>query len=274
LTLDGLLVDVREGVWFATKDARARLGGELTVYKDPVGIRVFGTLEGDQGTFTMRVGPLVRRFQIEQAKVRFFGTTDPNPSIDAVAKRVVLTPEGQRLEVLVTVSGTLTSPTLALSTPEGAVIPESELLSVLVFGQPNAGLTGAGIPGQALAEDILFSGIADYAGMELEEALLGEVGVPIDYFLIRTAPGPSGLFQPTVVLGKQLTNDIFLTVESGVATLFNASLEWQVDRQWTVELNAQPLNRARYFRGVPVSPYVEKEGQWQIGLDARRRWTY
>ena len=151
---------------------------------------------------------------------------------------------------------------------------------MLVFGQTNADLDVGIVPGQELAQELLFSGLLDFAGMELEEALLQEVGVPVDYFLIRSQAVSSvgGIFEvvPTVVLGKQLTNDIFLTLESGTqdfAEAWLASLEWQIDRQWSVQLSSEP-SQIRQFRGFSVDQFFAPPRKRQFSLDLRRRWTY
>ena len=275
LRLDGIVVAVREGVWFTTDDMRARLSGDLTIYKEADDVRIFGGLEGNQGTFAVSVGALlVRRFEIQRANVRFFGMPNPDPALDVIASRKIIDQQGGQFEVLVNVTGTISTPSIALTTPEGATLPESELLNVLVFGEATSSLGGSGItgiPGEPLVTDIIYSGVADWAGMELEEALVEEVGVPVDYFLIRT---PAGQLNPSFVLGKQLTNDLFLTFESGVGFSPGIGLDWQIDRQWSLELNLEPTRSVRYFRGIQVPGFDPARNDRQISIDLRRRWTY
>lgn len=287
IVLDGVSVNVGQGVWFVTDRIRARLSGDLTVYRDLYKeqneLRVFGSLTGDQGTFTLEAGPIVRRFQIIEASVRFFGTPEPDPAISATASRVVIDASGRRTEILVRVEGTVTAPRLSLATPEGTAIPESELLNVLVFGGQNASIGASStllgqdafLPGAGLVENVFFSGLADWASVELEEALVGDLGLEVDYIQLRTPPGVFAA--PQVVVGKEVTDDVFLTVETGVSVLFSewaATAEWRIDREWSVELALRPLTEQRFLLGVPLRSTFQSSVNRQISLDVRRRWTY
>lgn len=280
--LDDVAVEFGNDVWFVAEDTRAQLSGDLVVTGGGEQLQVVGDLAGTQGSFTLRAGPVIRRFTIVNARIRFFGNPVPNPAIDITASRVVPLPDGGRLDVQVRVSGTLDRPTLSLATAEGQTVPEGQLLSFLLFGQP--GIALAGLSGEGLVEGAFLGGLGDFAAMELEQAFVREMGVPLDIFQIRIgAGGPLGLGAPTVLMGKELTDDLLLTVDAGLGTLLGGEqaaggiwaiiLEWRIDQEWSLDVGIEPVNRARLLRQIgPLTSLIRPRQEFIVEL--RRRWTY
>jgi hypothetical protein len=181
--------------------------------------------------------------------------------------------------------GTLANPTLALSTPDAVPIPESELLSFIVFGQPGFELGDGLLPGQEVFETALIRGLAELATVELEDLLITELGLPLDVFRIR--PGEPGLLPgvgvPILVIGTEVAPDVFLTMEGGLGVLFGpdqaatspwaARLEWRIDREWRYRVGWEPPDWWRLFRGFGAGlPGLGVERQFTTEL--RRRWEY
>lgn len=286
VAFDEVVVEAGEALWFVLGESRAQLSGELVLVKE-VGesIRIFGSLVGERGTFILRAGPIVRRFDIIRAEIQFFGTPDPNPALDILASRVVPGASGELIEIQIRIEGTADAPTVALTTPQGATVPESELLSLLLFGQPAFALAEGGPAAQPLLEEALFGvgSLAEIASIELEEALVADLGLPLDFLQIRPAPGPFvGFGAPTLVFGSQIDDDLFLTVNAPLAGVFGtaaapgvwtATLEWRIDPEWSLELGVAPIHRRRFPFGIgPIIPVTNPEQQFIIEL--RRRWTY
>jgi hypothetical protein len=84
--------------WFMAEDARVQLAGTLTVNKIGDSFPIVGTLDGTRGQYTLIAGPIVRRFDIVAAQVRFLGAPQPNPAIDITARRIVYDPGGRELD--------------------------------------------------------------------------------------------------------------------------------------------------------------------------------
>ncbi|MGH7474692.1 MAG: translocation/assembly module TamB domain-containing protein [Longimicrobiales bacterium] len=288
----GMTVRFGSATWFVvntpeTSDARVQLGGELTLFGSGDDLRIFGTLSGERGTFTLTAGLLVRRFEVREAQIRFFGEADPNPQIDIIASRTIYTAAGEEIEVLANVTGTASRPRLSLATAQGTQIPESELLSFLLFGQPSGAL-GGGLTGtEQLLESTLLGGLADWFTLGLEEAFIEELG--LDYFQLRfaqpTLGGIGGIFeQPMLVFGKEVSSDVFLRVTTGLGGLLGASasfedafgiaIEWRIDREWRLEGGIEPTVRRRLSPfGIRLNtPLSNPDIQWFV--DLRRRWTY
>jgi hypothetical protein len=284
--LDDVHITAGPNFWVVADQFRARLSGDLVLHKVEDGLEIFGTLEGDRGTFTLRAGPLVRRFTLVHVSVRFFGTPEPNPALDITASRLIPGASGQMNEILLHLTGTLKQPHVAVTTGEGAQVPETELLSFLLFGRPSFAAPGQFPFGGPLLEEAVFGigSLAELASIGIEETLISDLGLPLDYFLIQPTQGPlGGLGAPTIVLGQEIAPNLFLTVNTGFGGLFGpapsgasawaASLQWRITRQWSLELALEPVNPARFFRGIGTAlPIVGFERQ--LILELRRQWTY
>jgi hypothetical protein len=278
LTIRDLVVDVGTDTWFVAYQARVQLAGELIVNKTGDSYPIVGTLNGNRGQYTLIAGPIIRRFEITSAQVRFLGTPTPNPSIDITARRIVLDPSGRQLDVDVRITGTADNPTLQLAGGTPGQIAESELLSYLVFGQPSFAL-GEQLPGDQLLQQTYFGAFWELLAIELERSL---GGLGLDIFQVRFGQGGfGGITSPTIVVGKQFRDDVFLTLETALAGLFGGEssstwairLDWTFDRRSRLRLALEPVYRGRALRSsafaLPLQP-----PQQQLLIELRRRWTY
>ncbi|CAN5845869.1 hypothetical protein BH23GEM9_BH23GEM9_04320 [soil metagenome] len=283
LRIRDLRVTVGEATWFLADEARAQLSGVLTINKIGTETPITGTLSGTRGQYTLIAGPIVRRFDVVSAQVRFLGSTPPNPSIDITARRIVFDPAGRQVDVDVRITGTLETPRLSLAGGDAVGVADSELLSFLLFGQPTFALGGQFLLGEDILEQTFWGGLAEVMAIELERGL---GGFGLDVFQIRLGAGPmGGLGAPTVVLGRQLRPDVFLTVETGVAALLGGGgnegtpLHWAVRLDWTFDprsrarLAWEPVYSGRAFRGAALALPLTDPRQ-QFLLEVRRRWAY
>jgi hypothetical protein len=284
LRIRDLRVTAGETAWFMAADARVQLAGTLTINKIGDSFPIVGTLDGTRGQYTLIAGPIVRRFDIVSAQVRFLGASQPNPAIDITARRIVYDPGGRELPVDVRITGTLETPRLALAGAETVDLAEAELLSLLLFGQPGFALGGDVLPGDDLLEQTFLGGLAELAAIEVERSL---AGLGFDIFQIRLGHGPlGGLGTPTVVVGRQLRPDVFITVETGIVALFGGGgageappntwavrLDWAFDPRSRLRLAYEPVIIGRGLRGAALALPLTPPRQ-QLLLELRRRWTY
>ncbi|HUF49200.1 MAG TPA: translocation/assembly module TamB domain-containing protein [Longimicrobiales bacterium] len=282
LSVRNLRVTIGEGTWFQTAEARIQLAGELTIGKIGETTPITGVLTGTRGQYTLVAGPLVRRFQIVSAQLRFLGNATPDPHIDIVARRTVIDPSARQVDVDVRIAGTLSRPTLAIAGGEGAPVAESELLSFLLFGQSTASFAGDVLPGDQLLGQTFLGGLAELGALELERSL---GGLGLDIFEIRLGQGNfGGLGAPTFVFGRQLDDKVFLTVETGIAALLGEGssapltgwavrLDWAIDRRARVRLAWEPVYRGRSLRSSGLAlPF--NDPKQQLLVEYRRRWNY
>jgi translocation and assembly module TamB len=277
LRINNLRVRVGSNTWFLAEEARVELRGNLTVNKVGAATPIVGTLEGERGQYTLVAGPLVRRFDVIAAQVRFVGQPEPNPLIDFTARRVIIDASGREVNVDVRITGTLDRPSINLASGDLATMPQSELLSFLLFGQPSFALGGDVVPGDDLLEQTYLGGLFELAALELEREL---GGVGLDVFQIRL--GGSGAFgglgTPTLVAGRQLADDVFLTVETGISALFGETfalrLDWAFDRRSRARLALEPVHRGRTLRPGLALPLTPLQPRQQLLLEVRRRWEW
>ena len=280
ITFDELTLVAGNGLWFVTDGTRVQLTGEVVLVGGGDNLQVFGTLQGERGTFTLEAGPVVRRFDIERAEVRFLGESPPDPMLNVTAVRTVPLGAQREIAIVARITGMASSPVVAFTTPEGAAIPESELLSFLVFGRPSFALGEAAFLGQGVLGEFFLTGLTELTAIELEQELAADLG--LDFFEIRPGFGAfGGLGLPTLVFGREVAEDVFLTVEAGLGRLAGVEttaalavrLQWRIDDQWQLELALEPATRARLLRGgTVVLPLAPPEQQLIIII--RRRWTY
>lgn len=286
INVDGLEVRVGEAVWLQSRQARIQVTGDLVVYRSGDATRVSGDLRTPRGSYTLSVGPLVREFDIVRGQVQFFGTPDLNPALDIVAAhrvRGLQTAAAPDFRVLVQITGTAESPRVQLTSETNPPLPESELLSYLIFGQPTTG--GLEEVGQQLTGELLTQELLGGLFAPIEQALL-QLGLPIDYVRIRGVAGDFVALNPfgttTVELGAQVRPDVFFTLEcplnaagflvggNGQLQACGTGLEWQVNSGFTARVAWEPVQQAFFlrrlrFRDVRRQFSVELERQWQYG---------
>lgn len=275
-----LNVAVEEGVWLESDEARVQIRGSLVVVRTGPDFRIYGTLQAVRGTYALTIGPLVREFEVVSGSIRFFGTPDFNPELDITAEHEIRAVGGTAgapaLNIVVRLTGTLEYPRVALTSGTQPPLPESELLSYLIFGQPSFRLnetTGA-FAQQVLVQELL-------GGLLIQE--LGQLGLPCQYFRLRGRPNllnSDPLRSTSVECGVQLLPDLFLTLETGVlpagtgssgllGTLLGVSLDWEVNRFVTARLAREPVQSG--LRSLILVP-VEVKYQWSA--DVKGRWEF
>jgi hypothetical protein len=254
---------------FVTQEADVPLAGTLSIDKSGESVAVQGTLSGEGGSFGLSAGVITRQFQIVSAEIRFFGSPEPNPRLDIVASRQVRTPDGGTVEIEIRVGGTLENPSLGLATATGPAVPESELLSFLLFGRSTGDLGqvagtggGQGLLGQSLA----YTGVAEALASQLTEAL----GL-VDYFQLDYLP--SGEIYAT--LGVEIADDWFVNADFpvGEADLSAVGVEWR-SGIGVLRGALEPVQRLDRLVAARTLSFIEAETLRQWVVAWRNRWTY
>ena len=124
--------------------------------------------------------------------------------------------------------------------------------------------------------------VAPGAALHDLHAVLHDLGLPVDVFQVRFSPDG----QPSLVLGRQLGNDFFLTFESGSNALgglggnnpaggmndWALRLEWAFADQSSLQLGIEPVRRGSRIRGL--SQVLTADAQQQLFAEVRRRWSW
>lgn len=273
-------LEIGDNVWLESREARIQLAGDLQVYEAAGSPRIYGELQTVRGTYTLRLGPIEREFEIVQGTVQFAGTPDVNPRIDITARHRVRSREAGSgdIAVLVQLGGSLENPTLALSSDTRPPLPESELLTLLIFGRRSYEL--ANIPQEFTQGIILEQLLGGVVTREIEEAFV-RLGI-FDYVRLRARPTGTGLSGglgnvgtdlfafATLEAGLQVWEDAFLVLE--IVDLFSeprpgVALEWQATDTWNIRAARSPVRRDPLLLNLQQRAY-------QITVEARRRWEY
>lgn len=264
LQVSNMQVSVGTDSWLRGRDMDVEVSGDLNVAFDrrDEDLRLSGSLNVERGTYTLYYPPLQsRRFQVRQGSINFPGTPgiDPNLTITAAYKARA---NGEPLELLAVVSGTLQNPRVHLSSDVQPPISESDLASYLFFGVPTSEVANArggdqnrmaGL-GSALTPSVLGyassglqtlvqnAGLLDYVGLTTAESAETE----------RTDAGLTNILAETQLeIGFYLTSDVYvgMTKRLGTSNLDpGARLEWRFLPEYSFEAFAEDrLARAPGF---------------------------
>lgn len=156
LTIANVPIRMGRDVWLRSSEANINLGGQVNITRGEVTrgrdagrlqLALDGPLQTVRGTYRLNLGPVQRTFEVEQGEIRFFGDPDNNPTLAVDALHTVrqYSQQGVRPDVRVRVhmGGTLSQPTLLLSTPDSVRVTNSDLISYLVTGGPSFEIGGS-----------------------------------------------------------------------------------------------------------------------------------
>jgi hypothetical protein len=254
-----LQVNAGANSWLRSRDMDVEVSGRLNVALDrrpgAEDFRLTGSLNVERGTYTLYYPPLQsRRFQVRSGAIDFLGTPGIDPNLSITAAYKARTAQGEPLDILAVVSGTLQSPRVRLSSDVQPPISESDLASYLFFGVPTwqvansaqqdrSAVTGLGVA--ALAPSVL-----GYASSGLQ-TLVQNAGI-LDYVGLTTAEGGltsqadagfSNILAGTQLeVGFYLRQDLFIGASKRLGTSnmdVGGRLEWRFLPEYSFELFAE-----------------------------------
>lgn len=215
-------IRVPHNAWLLRSDAEIDLRGALTVTKDPgEPLAVAGEISTVRGWYTFQG----RKFTVEEGTVTLTGQ-DFNPLLDVVAEYTT----GDYL-VRIRIGGTVQVPTLKLESEP--MLPQADILSVLVFGRPADQLSQG--ESQGLRERAL-AVAGGYAASELRRSVADAIGVDT----LEIEPGSEGLANTSASVGKYITDDIFVSLSHkfGEQNVQQLRVQYFFTPRWTIETTA------------------------------------
>ena len=284
IRMENTTLTVRRNTWIRGEEMNVQLSGEVDLLYDRQSqdLALVGTLEAVRGSFGLGRRALRKQVQVDGGTLRFLGTPGINPDLDITGRELIRTPEGDRLTIIASVTGTLLAPRVELSSDEVG-FSEEELLSYLWFGRPTYALTsdqseavGAGMAiglntlsselGAVMAEGLDF---LDYLSIKQQD--LGSLGS-------LTANNVQALGTTVVETGFYVADDMFLTLlfrpaaaQGGIESWPGIRFEWTAARGYTL----QSYFEDQFFRGRAVG-FGELGVQTRkgLGLSLFRNWSY
>ncbi|HVG45959.1 MAG TPA: translocation/assembly module TamB domain-containing protein [Longimicrobium sp.] len=273
-----LRVTIGEGVWLESEDAHIQIAGDLVIDRPAQTNLIFGELDAVRGSYTVKMGPISRQFDIVQGVVRFYGTPELNPSLDITAAHEVRGGSAvQPVTVLVHLAGTMQQPRVELTTSNRQPLSQSELASLLLFGRTPE--EGGSFSDELLSGVVVQEALAGYITALIEEAVVRTRLV--DYVRVRTraATGVAGagatsfglgfLGPLTIEVGKEIASNIYGTLEfvDLPQVKLGVGLDWQISPTLSLRAASEPVQRDPLVRNL-------FRVRRQVTVDLRRRWEY
>lgn len=236
--LDGftgkLNIKFPSNTWIKNKDMFIELSGDIDLIKNAEFFELFGTIDIVRGQYDL----LGKRFKIQEGAITFQGGEEIIPRINITADYSFRNSDRAAQELQVVISGNATNPTVNF-TLDGNSISEGDALSYLFFGRGMNELTieqqenvsGAGQLAGNAAMSVLSSQLTELLGRSLN----------VDYIEVK---GDGDFDNATVVVGKYITNDLFVSYEQRFGEIdekdmakYEVKLEYELFRFLFLQLN-------------------------------------
>ena len=295
LRLEDVAVHVGDDVWLRSAEANIKLGGTLNVTLGTTSsgvsqLALEGELSAVRGTYRLNIVPLVQPvFDVERGTLRFYGTRDLDPALDITAINTVRKPQqsvtGQDIRIRATIGGTLSSPTLTLSSADNLPLTQSDLLSYLITGEPAFALDYT----QTQYVNQLAAAALRSAGSAISSAIPRSLFDVVDVQTPGTLAGADAQFRldnntfynllnTRAVFGKQLNNNLFLNFSTGFCAEnfrnnLGLRLEYRFNQNYTGLLGLEPGSSDLACARAGASTSVQQTPP-QFGLDLSRIWHF
>jgi translocation and assembly module TamB len=269
LRIDSLRVTVGNDVWVRSDEANIQLGGALLVRKIGERYPITGEITAVRGTYTMALGPgNDRNFTVTGGTIDFLRSDSLDADLDINARHTLRTVRGDQLTVFVHIGGTVSSPSITLRSDRTPALPQTEIISYLMFGAPTAQVF-SGTGGRERRS--FFEAGAEQFGALLAGRLEGTFSGAVDYFAISPGDPDGGYSEAEILVGKQVDlfgNPAFVTVSprlcpgqpiAGLRRL-GISIETWLTRKWMLDASLDPR------RGC-AEPNTATPNSMQLGID-------
>ncbi|AMW04203.1 translocation/assembly module TamB domain-containing protein [Gemmatimonas phototrophica] len=304
LQLDNVRIGIGDDVWLRSPEANLKLGGQLRVTRalsrNGAGaqLALSDSLTVERGTYQLNLGLARPSFEVERGLVRFFGDPELTPTLDIAALHTIRETRAnsnqQNVRIRVNIGGTVDRPTLALTSADNPPLPESDMLSYLVTGEPAYTVLGSTYAEQGatlalrLAGSYLSSRLAGgrFDVVQVEPTALN----PGDAANLRQN-GLGILASTRVGVGGQVARNTFLTFSTGLCglapqngggsgdalSLFAQGLGVKVERRFegglSVSAGVEPGSSAQACGRLGISRTFQQTPP-QVGIDFFRLWTF
>ena len=283
LNVENARVDLGNEVWVQTPESRVKIAGGLSIAMSGDRLALEGEISANRGQYRLDLGVVSRSFTVDSGRVRFFGSSAIAPTLDISATNTVRVAGGSAIPVRVHIGGTYDVPVLTLSSsdPLYASAPESEIISLLIFGAPTFALDGAGQSTVRAVTGVLLPSLGGAVEGALQRFFPG-----INTIQVTTAGGQSQqdlsalslLDNLSISAGKQLGERTFLRANTGVCRGSAASVrsslwiglsaEYRITRALSGQVGMDPGSAPCTQLGTNGFPRL------QFGFDLFREWIF
>jgi autotransporter translocation and assembly factor TamB len=298
LQVTDMNLQMRRNFWLRSRELNVEVGGSLALEVDrrTDDLRLTGTLQVTQGSYQLlaRRVPGGRRFEIRDGTIEFVGTPGIDPNLNIEAAYRVRRAQGDPINVIAQVTGTLQDPRVQLSSDADVPMSETDLAGYILFGRAGAQLTQAeadvASEGLAVGLGLLRPAVSSLASTELQRVATS-LGLPVDYValslpeydvaqyrgaweqsgglaLLRNAQLEIG-FDPAP--NVSVIGSVRYTGQERASALrmFGARVEYRPWQTWTIEGFMEDQ-----FARVPSFGAAEIADRKVLGLSLFREWGY
>lgn len=198
-------VEIPRNTWLRSSDMNVEIAGNVDVVKQSEFFELFGAIQVLRGSYDL----YGKRFRILKGSFSFEGGTEYNPEIELVAEHVFRTFNREKKTLTLQATGKAMTPKLQFNLDE-VQISEGDAISYLLLGRSLEELTHG--QRSELNQQAGFS-----ATNEASNIMVGLVAGQLSKTIGRTlnldvieVKGEENWQQATFVVGKYLTNDLFL----------------------------------------------------------------
>jgi translocation and assembly module TamB len=277
MTMD-LGLKMEQNTWLRSAEMNIEIAGDLNVQMRPEEDewRIAGTLEAVRGDYRF----FNKRFLVEGGVIEFVGEAT-NPNLRIVTLYTVQT-QKQPIEIQLILGGTLEEMTLELESDEQPPIPQSDLLSYLLFGRPSYELTRSSQE-RTLIDDVTAGVPQAFLGYALSSLLVGEAGIAyVDVSRVtpsgaegeyRSGVGSAALAATQVEVGWYLAPTVFVKVAQHLVGAVRPTvlLDWRLNDNLTLRGVTEP----RFGReGVLYYGGPGQDLEQSIGVFLFYGWAY
>ncbi|MGF7138450.1 translocation/assembly module TamB domain-containing protein [Roseimarinus sediminis] len=231
-----LKIKIPKNTWIKNEAMRIELSGDLEMIKNARFTELFGTVDVVRGQYEL----LGKTFIIDEGLVSFEGGEDFNPRVNLLASYSFRNSKRMQEELLLRLSGKLNEPEVYFSMNDQQV-SEGDALSYLLFGKSlnELSLNQQQDLNQAGGSELAAKAASSLLTSQLNK-VLGEK-LNVDYIELSS----NGEFDnATVVLGKYLTNDLFVSYEQHLGNTdekgidqYEVKLEYELFKFLFLQLN-------------------------------------
>ncbi|MEO7086307.1 MAG: translocation/assembly module TamB domain-containing protein [Gemmatimonadaceae bacterium] len=279
-------LDVKHDTWVRNREANVEIYTEtpVTIRQEGQALLLTGVVATDRGEYSF----LSKRFQIKRGSALFIGTPDLDPTLQITGEYQVNVAARGAVNIRVIVGGTLRRPKLSLESDAQPPKTQSELLSLLAFGQSSSSLIASnssslagstagdlfGVGAQAAVQRL--AGVALGVAVQQVEMQAGRT-LGTDVFDITPGDvplfggnGASSFFAATQVqAGKYVTPRTFVSA-SEQAGRPGLSIEQRTPGGWRLNLSMEP----RILLGEPTLSLQPRRTTQSYGGFVIREWRF
>jgi translocation and assembly module TamB len=281
-------VTLGDEVWVRTPESNIKLGGALDIKSAPSGLLALdGEVSANRGTFLLELGVVKRSFRVDSGSVRFFGSDAVPAKVGVYATNVVRSSTGEETPIHVAITGTFDKVALSLSTDDDVFsgAPESEVISLLVFGAPTFALSSQSQSTVKAVTGVFFPSLGGAVQPTLQRLL-----PYFNTFELSTAGGQQDFSSTSRVLGsvfnnlniaagKQIGNRTFLRINAGLCRSSSGSSDVKISPGLSAEYRFSPVLYAQIGVDQGAAPCTQLGSggtlpPYQFGFDLFRQWVY